>query len=132
MNRHTLPLCLILSATLGGMSVNAAHAGGAITKCVDGAGRITLTDQACDARTVSSSIAVPGTPSENADSPDNAPLAGGQRGTYQPLPLRQARWVPSALAAPHAPLASDMATMKQARIQMMLQDAAPRTRLASR
>jgi hypothetical protein len=131
MNRHHLPLCLILSATLGGMTVNAAHAGGAITKCVDGAGRITLTDQACDARTVSSSIAVPGTPSDDTDIPDNAPLAG-QRGTYQPLPLRQARWTPASLPAPHAPLASDMATMKQARIQMMLQDAAPRARLASR
>jgi hypothetical protein len=132
MNRHHLTLSLVLSAMLGGLSMHTAQAGGAITKCVDGAGRITLTDQACDARTVSSSIAVPGTPPDTADIPDNAPLAGGQRGTYQPLPLRQARWTPASLPAPHAPLSSDMATMKQARVQMMLQDAAPRTRLASR
>lgn len=125
MNRPTL--CLILTAALGTAALNAAHAGGAIIKCVDGAGRITLTDQACDARTVKSSIAVPGTPSDEADIPDNAPLTTTQR-----LPLRQARWVPAALSAPHAPLSSDMATMKQARVQMMLQDAAPRTRLASR
>jgi hypothetical protein len=125
MNRPTL--CLILSAALGVVSANAANAGGAIIKCVDGAGRITLTDQACDARTVKSSIAVPGTPSDDADIPDNAPL-----NTTQRLPLRQARWVPAALSAPHAPLSSDMATMKQARVQMMLQDAAPRTRLAAR
>lgn len=128
MNRHFLPLSLILSATLGAAAFTPAQAGNAINKCIDGAGRVTLTDQACDARTVSSSIAVPGTPDDGA-LPDNAPLAA--RSTA--LPLRQARWVPSQLpTAAHAALAGDMATMKQARIQMMLQDAAPRTRLASR
>ena len=129
MNRHTLPFCLILSATLGAASLNAAHAGGAINKCIDGAGRITLTDQACDAHTVTSSIAVPGTPSDADEVADNAPLVATQRA----LPMRQARWVPATFAStPHAPLSGDMATMKQARMQMMLQDAAPRARLASR
>jgi len=127
MKRHTLPFCLILSAALGAVSLNAAHAGGAINKCIDGAGRVTLTDQACDAHTVSSSIAVPGTDDGMAGSP---PLTVTQRA----LPLRQARWVPAATptATPHAPLAGDMATMKQARTQMMLLDAAPRASLASR
>jgi hypothetical protein len=129
MNRPLLSL--ILAGALGAVSFPIAHAGGAITKCIDGAGRITLTDQACDAHTVRSSIAVPGTP-DDADVPDNAPLAGSQRMSPQSLPLRQARWTPGALSMPHAPLSSDMATMKQARVQMMLQDAAPRTRLASR
>ena len=129
MNRHTLPFCLILSATFGAASLHAAHAGGAINKCIDGAGRITLTDQACDAHTVSSSIAVPGTPADADDIADNAPLATMQRA----LPSRQARWVPATFAAaPHAALSGDTATMKQARMQMMLQDAAPRTRLALR
>ena len=126
MKRHTLPFCLILSAALGAASLNAAHAGGAINKCVDGAGRITLTDQVCDANTVTSSIAVPG----SDDGIGSAPVLASQRA----LPVRQARWVPAAppVAAPHAPLAGDMATMKQARMQMMMQDAAPRARLASR
>ena len=129
MNR-TLPFCLILSAALGAASVNAAHAGGAINKCIDGAGRITLTDQACDGSTVRSSVVVAGTPAMDAELPDNAPLAGSLR----TVPLRQARWIPATYpsAAPHAPLAGDMATMKQARVQMLLQDAAPRARLASR
>jgi len=127
MKRHTLPFCLILSAAIGAVSLNAAHAGGAINKCVDGAGRITLTDQACDANTVTSSIAVPGSDDAIGGS---APVLASQRA----LPVRQARWVPAAppVAAPHAPLAGDMATMKQARMQMMMQDAAPRPRLASR
>jgi hypothetical protein len=36
------------------------------------------------------------------------------------------------IVAPHVALAGDMATLKQARIQLLLQDAAPRTRLAAR
>ena len=71
MNRHALPL--LLCALLGAATSPLAQAGGAINKCVDGAGRVTLTDQACDARTVSSSVAVPG-------------VAGraGQRGAARP------------------------------------------------
>lgn len=129
MNRPALTACLILSAALGAVSLNAAHAGGAINKCINGAGRITLTDQACDAQTVSSSVAVPGT-DDGSTSNSTSQVATTQR----VLPLRQVRWAPAAAPtfAPHALLAGDMATMKQARIQMMLQDAAPRTRLASR
>lgn len=126
MKRPALTACLILSAALGAMSLNAAQASGAINKCVDSAGRITLTDQACDAGTVSSSIAVPGSDDGSAASAVTAPVVASQR----VLPLRQVRWAPP--APPRAPLAGDMATMKQARIQMMLQDAAPRARLASR
>ena len=131
MNRHSLASSLILSATLGAALFHPAQAGGAINKCIDGAGRVTLTDQACDAHTVSSAIVVPGTPSDNdAGLPDNAPLPAQRTVT----PLRQARWVPAANVntTARAPMAADMATMKQARMQMMLQDAAPRTRLAAR
>lgn len=120
MNRHAYSL--LLCALLGAATFPLAQAGGAINKCVDGAGRVTLTDQACDARTVSSSVAVPGVPD------DAAPLVQ-QSGTERALPVRPARWL--AAAAPYAALAGDVATLKQARIRMMLQDAAPRTRLAS-
>lgn len=127
MNR--LPACLILSATLA-VAIAPAHAGGAINKCIDGAGRITLTDQMCDAHTVRSSIAVPATADEAI--PDNAPLAIAPDARSATPMLRQARWVPAVSPTPHAALAGDMATLKQARIQMMLQDAAPRARLAAR
>lgn len=124
MNRHAIPACLLLSALLGAAILPPAQAGGAVNKCIDGAGRVTLTDQACDAHTVSSTIAVSGT-SDDAAAAATAPL-------YAPIrtaPLRQARW--QSAAAPHAALSGDMATLKQARIQLMLRDAAPRNRLAA-
>jgi hypothetical protein len=127
MKRHILPACLILAATLGTLSLPSAQAGGAINKCVDGAGRVTLTDQPCDANTVSSSISVPGTLSDDGAVPDNAALSN----TRTSVPRQLRRTSAAYPAAPaHAPLAVDMATMKQARVQMMLQDAAPRNRLA--
>lgn len=127
MKRHALTYCLILAAA-GTLTLPAAQAGGAINKCIDGAGRVTLTDQACDAHTVTSAVVVPG-PEADAEASSTA-LAAIQR---TPM-LRPARWVPATgpALAPHAALAGDMATMKQARIQLQLQDAAPRTRLAAR
>jgi hypothetical protein len=125
MNRKArrLPASLVLCAALGVLSLSPAQAGGAINKCVDGAGRVTLTDQACDAGTVSSTIAVPGTSGEERATLTTMPaVATAQR--------RPVRWAPAAGTTPHAALSSDMATMKQARVRMLLQDAAPRTRLA--
>lgn len=127
MNRYAISLSL--SALLATASFAPAQAGGAINKCIDSAGRVTLTDQPCDAHTVSATIAVPGTPDHSDAIPDNALLAAPATRMLAP-PVRQARWLPAAL--PHAPLAGDMATLKQARIQLMLQDAAPRNRLAVR
>ena len=124
MKRQIFPACLILAATLGALSLPSARAGGAINKCIDGAGRVTLTDQPCDAHTVSSSVAVPGTPSDDAIVPDNGALSNLR--TSAPRQVRRA----SAAYPAHAPLAVDMATLKQARVQMMLLDAAPRNRLA--
>lgn len=124
MHRHTIPACL-LSALIGAVILAPAHAGGAINRCVDGAGRVTLTDQPCDAHTVSSTVAVPGT-----QDVEQAPLV---RSTPALLP---SRWLPAGAprivpaTAPYAALAGDMATLKQARARM-LQDNASRTRLAS-
>jgi hypothetical protein len=124
MKRHALTHCLILAAVAGAFALPAAQAGGAINKCIDGAGRVTLTDQACDAQTVTSAVVVPGTEHDVT-----APAA-----MHATPVLRQARWAPSTgpVLAPHAALSGDMATMKQARIQLQLQDAAPRNRFAAR
>ncbi len=123
MKRHALAHCLILAATVGAFALP-AQAGGAINKCIDGAGRVTLTDQACDAHTVTSAVVVAGSDQ------DSATPAAVQRAPV----LRQARWAPASgpTLAPHAALAGDMATLKQARIQLQLQDAAPRNRIAAR
>jgi hypothetical protein len=134
MNRHAIPACL-LSALLGAAAVATVapvEAGSAINRCVDGAGRVTLTDQACDAHTVSSTVAVPGTPDTDTDTYTYAAAPATLYSNPAPPRInaapRPARWLPT--AAPYAALAGDMATMKEARMRM-LQDAASRTRLAS-
>ncbi|MDQ2820917.1 MAG: DUF4124 domain-containing protein [Pseudomonadota bacterium] len=118
-----LPACLILCTALGALSLPTAQAGSTINKCIDHAGRVTLTDQACDASSVSSTVAVPGM----ASAVEVVPAA-----SIIVVP-RQKRWTPAPFApgSVHAALAGDMATMKQARVNLMLQDAVPRNRLAS-
>jgi len=130
MKRHALHLCLIVAVAAGAFALPAAHAGGAINKCIDGAGRVTLTDQSCDAHTVTSAVIVPGAQADDDAVPAAVPATVPTRAAV----LRQVRWTPAAapLLAPHAALAGDMATLKQARVQLQLQDAAPRTRLAAR
>lgn len=121
-----LPACLILCAALTALSLSPARAGSAINKCVDRAGQVTLTDQPCDANTVSSTIAVPGVAPENRASADDIQATG------RTMRARVVRWTPApaASASAHAALAGDMATLKLARARMLLQDGAPRTRLA--
>lgn len=125
MNRPFLSACLIWSITFGTIVTAPVHAGGAISKCVDAAGRVTLTDQPCGAGTVTSSVAVPGTGDAPATS---SPSANTLQTVMLPAPVRRARAMPA--AALRAPLSGDMATLRQARIQMLLQDNAPRMRLA--
>ena len=124
-----LPACLILCAALGTLSLSPARAGSTINKCVDRAGQVTLTDQPCDANTVSSTVAVPGVAATAQDlraSADDIPQTGRN------APPRVPRWTPAPAVSPtaHAALSGDMATLKQARLKMLLQDGAPRTRLA--
>lgn len=136
MNRLTprlatrLPACLILCAALGALSLSPARAGSAINKCVDRAGQVTLTDQACDTGTVSSTVVVPGVATGAVQdlraSADDIQPAGRN------APPRVPRWTPANVPTTtvHAALSGDMATLKQARVKMLLQDGPPRTRLA--
>lgn len=121
-----LPACLILCAALGALSLSPARAGSAINKCVDRAGQVTLTDQPCDANTVSSTVAVPGVGPENRINADDVQTIGRN------APPRAPRWTPALAvsASAHPALSGDMATLKQARVKMLLQDGPPRTRLA--
>lgn len=129
MTRHTITLCFLLAAVAG---TPAAFAGGAINKCTDSTGHVTLTDQPCSGAGVTASVAVPATPDAvQTDSlPDNAPAIAPIRRSYRAVQVSQARWTPATL--PHAALASDVATLRQARLQMLLLDAAPRATLAVR
>lgn len=134
MRRHAI-FPALLSLLLGAATVPAAQAGSAINRCVDGAGRVTLTDQPCDAHTVSSTIAVPGT--QEADQAQPVTVYSNAAAPVRSTPaLRPVRWQATGAAqiipqvTPYAALSGDMATLKQARARM-LQDTASRTRLAS-
>jgi len=70
---------------------------------------------------------VPATQADQANPP------AGVSAPARSAALRQVRWAPAApLQAPHTAFSGDMATMKQARVALLLQDAAPRNRLAAR
>jgi len=86
---------------------------GEIVKCVDRDGHITLTDQPC----ASGAATVP-------VSRDTA-AAPPQRHVLPAAELPQPAWKRPHLAAP-VRLARDVATLKEARRMLMLQDARPR------
>lgn len=116
MKRQVCQLCLLAAAT---MAAPAAFSESNIVKCVDDAGRVTLTDRACE--TGSTTVRMASMPANDGVTRVN------------PYPLIAA---PSVLPPPHAlqrssvplervaakPLASDVATLKAARAQFVLSD----------
>ncbi len=119
MKRH---LCLsIFSVTLAAMAVPAASpalAGSDIVKCVDGAGRVTLTDQPCDSGTTMVRLA--NTPAdEGVTRTEPQPLAVER--AVLPPPAVQRRSAPARAKA--KPMMRDVATLKEARAQLLLLDA---------
>jgi hypothetical protein len=86
---------------------------GEIVKCVDGNGHVTLTDQPC----ASGSAAMP------VSRDTGAPLP--QRHVLPAADLPHVAWKKPNLTAP-VTLARDIATLKEARRMLMLQDARPR------
>jgi len=94
---------------------------GEIVKCVDSDGHVTLTDQPCAAGAaivpLARDVALP------AARDTAAPSA--QRHVLPAAELPQPAWKRPNLATP-ARLARDVATLKEARRMLMLQDARPR------
>ena len=86
---------------------------GEIVKCVDSNGHVTLTDQPCASGSVSTPV-----------SRDTGPLPP-QRHVLPAAELPRVTWKRPNLAAP-VKLARDIATLKEARRMLMLQDARPR------
>lgn len=121
MKRH---LCLSMFCVA--LAAPAAHAGTDIVKCVDGAGRVTLTDQPCEGGATTVRLA-------------SMPAAEGVT-RVQPYPLAadSATLPPPAvhrrIAAPRAkarPLTRDVATLKAARAQFLLGDTSGKQTLAT-
>jgi hypothetical protein len=105
MKRPVRLLSIIAAAVLAAPAL-----AGEIVKCVDSNGHVTLTDQPC----ASGSASVP----VSRDTPP-------QRHVLPAAELPRVVWKKPNLTAP-AKLARDIATLKEARRMLMLQDARPR------
>ncbi|MGH8854407.1 MAG: DUF4124 domain-containing protein [Telluria sp.] len=113
---------LCLSILLAAMAAPATYAGADIVKCVDGAGRVTLTDQPCESGAVIKRLTT-------ADQ-------GITRAAPQPPAIERAVLPPPPrrYAAPRAklkPMMRDVATLKEARAQFLLGDAMGKQTLAT-
>lgn len=139
MKRQASQLSFILAAIA---FAPAALAGSEIVKCVDSAGHVTLTDQPCSGNAttvrvaqtpvvIAESVAVGAVVAEPEAETAAAPQAAGvERHTTRTL-LRQANW--KTPPAPRSgPLAPDVATLKAARLQMLMLDSTRRPALAVR
>jgi hypothetical protein len=102
-----------LLSMIAAVALAAPALAGEIVKCVDSNGHVTLTDQPC----ASGSVATP-------VSRDTGPLSA-QRHVLPAAELPRVTWKRPNLAAP-VKLARDIATLKEARRMLMLQDARPR------
>lgn len=116
MKRH---LCLsILAAALAVPAAPVAFAGADIVKCVDGAGRITLTDQPCDSG--ATMVRMANTPADDRVSrAEPYPLAA-ERAVLPPPPAKR-RHAPARVKA--RPMTGDVLTLRAARAQFLLLDA---------
>ena len=129
MKRH-LCLSLIIAATT--LTAPGAFAGSDIVKCVDSAGHVTLTDQACDSGTATVRLAradaqSDGDAGDSLARADVHPLASEQR-MLPPPPVHRRHMAPRVKAKP---MRLDVATLKAARAQFLMLDAAPRQTFAT-
>jgi hypothetical protein len=93
------------------LAAPAAMAGNEIVKCIDASGHITLTDQPCEAGNTTVKLSA------------ETPLP--QRHVVAPAELRHEGWKRPQAVRP-APLSRDVATLKEARRTLMLNEARPR------
>lgn len=124
MKRH-LCLSLIIAATT--FTTPGAFAGSDIVKCVDGAGHVTLTDQACDGGTATVRLASSGPVPEEAARAEPHPLAADHI-ALPPPPVHRHHLAPRVKVKP---MMRDVATLKEARAHFLMLDSAPRQRLAT-
>jgi len=98
---------------------------GEIVKCVDGDGHVTLTDQPCASGAATVPLAREAVALMPAPTARDAAAPLAQRHVLPVAELPRVNWKRPNLATP-ARLARDVATLKEARRMLMLQDARPR------
>jgi len=109
-----LPSMFAAAAFAAALSVSMAApalAGNEIVKCVDASGHVTLTDQPCEAGAATVKLSA------------ETPLP--QHHVVTPAELRHDGWKRPQAARP-ATLSRDIATLKEARRMLMLQETRPR------
>lgn len=122
MKRLASQLSLVFAAIA---ATPAALAGSEVLKCVDAGGHITLTDQPCESGSRVTRLSSGGEPESAPAAPATASQAQAvtvQRYEAAPTLERQHAWR-ARVATQDRPLASDVATLKAARAQLMLIDA---------
>lgn len=130
-----------LSLLLAGLlALPAAAMAGDILKCVDTAGRVTLTDRPCESGSAATRLESDGSAayggsgmagSTGSSGPEPQPVSGApvpQRYVLPAVELRHDAWKRSAADRPAA-LARDIATLKEARRMQLIQET-PRHSLA--
>jgi len=116
MKRHICQLCL-LATTM--MAAPVAFSETTIIKCVDDAGRVTLTDRPCE--TGATTVRMAGEPANDGVTRIHAHPLVADASVLPPPRGSQRIHVPIARVADR-PLASDIATLKAARAQFVLSD----------
>lgn len=126
-------LSLILAAAI---AAPAAVASSDIVKCIDRNGHVTLTDQPCAAGSVTQRVDT--TPAMTTEPAGASGYGQTQSSPPQSQPVeryvapraipKRGKWRPP--KARETPLARDIATLKQARLQLLMKDEARQQQLA--
>jgi len=127
MKRHLCQIFLVAAATC---SAPVAFADSIIVKCIDGAGRVTLTDQPCEPGV--STVRVSSAPSSEGVTPVRAHPLAAEQATLPPAHELQRRALSArSMATPVAkPMTGDVATLKAARAQFLMSDVGAHPTLA--
>jgi len=127
--KHQLSSISLLAAAL--LAAPSAFSESAIVKCIDGGGRVTLTDRPCEAGSATIRMAHLSS-NEGVTRVEPHPLAAEHDTLPPPRLLQQAalrRGLPMQRVAAK-PMASDVATLKAARAQFLLSDVGSKQTLA--
>ena len=108
-------LSMFAAAALSASMAAPALAGNEIVKCIDAGGHVTLTDQPCES----------GATMVKLSGANLEPQPLPQRHLVTPAELRHDGWKRPQAARP-ASLSRDIATLKEARRMLMLQETRPR------